>query len=91
MSVIAAEIIIIVLLVLASVLAQLQCIPREGDHFLSSGFRFEVADMDRHRVDKILIQRLSPSPGQAQPPEQASELASPVKISPKPENPLQRE
>lgn len=47
------------------VLAQLQRIPREGDHFLSSGFRFEVADMDRHRLDKVLIQRQPPEPGHA--------------------------
>jgi len=42
-------------------LAQLQRIPRAGDHFLSSGFRFEIADMDRHRVDKVLIQPLKPA------------------------------
>lgn len=40
------------------VLAQLQRIPREGDHFEWNGFRFEIADVDRHRIDKILIQRL---------------------------------
>lgn len=42
------------------VLTQLQRIPCEGDHFLASGFRFEVADMDGHRVDKVLIQRPPP-------------------------------
>lgn len=41
------------------VLAQLQRIPREGDHFKSCGHRFEVADMDDRRVDKVLIERLS--------------------------------
>ena len=38
-------------------IAQLQRIPREGEYFDWDGFRFEVADMDRHRVDKILVQR----------------------------------
>jgi putative hemolysin len=40
------------------VLHQMQRIPREGDHFEWGGFRFEVADVDRHRLDKILIQPL---------------------------------
>lgn len=30
--------------------------PRTGDHFGWGGFRFEVADMDGNRVDKILLQ-----------------------------------
>lgn len=42
------------------VLHQLQRIPREGDHFDWSGFRFEVADVDRHRLDKLLIQPQKP-------------------------------
>jgi putative hemolysin len=29
-------------------------IPTEGDSFLYDGFQFEIVDMDRHRVDKIL-------------------------------------
>ncbi len=29
-------------------------IPRAGDHFDHEGWRFEVIDMDRHRIDKIL-------------------------------------
>ncbi len=41
------------------VLHRMQRMPREGDHFQWSGFRFEVADMDRHRLDKILIQPLT--------------------------------
>jgi putative hemolysin len=40
------------------VLAQLRRIPREGEKFEWGGFRFEVADMDRQRLDKVLIQRL---------------------------------
>jgi putative hemolysin len=34
-------------------------IPRAGEHFEWSGFRFEVMDMDGKRVDKILVTRLS--------------------------------
>lgn len=47
------------------VLAQVERIPREGDHFIASGYRFEVADMDGLRVDKVLIQPLPPAPEQA--------------------------
>jgi len=50
------------------VLAQFQRIPREGDHFTALGHRFEVADMDRRRVDKVIIQRLTP-PEHATPPQ----------------------
>ncbi|MDQ8022985.1 MAG: hemolysin family protein [Moraxellaceae bacterium] len=37
------------------VMQQLGRIPRVADHFESVGLRFEVMDMDRHRVDKLLI------------------------------------
>ena len=37
------------------VLHQFQRIPGEGEHFEWGGFHFEVADMDRQRLDKILI------------------------------------
>jgi putative hemolysin len=30
-------------------------IPRAGEHFTCQGWRFEVVDMDRHRIDKILL------------------------------------
>ncbi len=33
-------------------------IPRAGDHFDHAGWRFEVVDMDRHRIDKLLVSRL---------------------------------
>jgi putative hemolysin len=33
-------------------------IPRAGDHFDHAGWRFEVMDMDRHRIDKLLVARL---------------------------------
>jgi putative hemolysin len=34
-------------------------IPAAGDHFDAVGWRFEVVDMDRHRVDKLLVARAS--------------------------------
>jgi putative hemolysin len=37
-------------------------IPAVSDHFDSNGMRFEVMDMDRNRVDKVLIARLAPTP-----------------------------
>jgi putative hemolysin len=33
-------------------------IPEVADHFEAAGFRFEVVDMDRNRVDKLLVSRL---------------------------------
>jgi putative hemolysin len=33
-------------------------IPSVTDHFEAAGFRFEVVDMDRNRVDKVLVARL---------------------------------
>ena len=40
-------------------------IPAAGDYFDHAGWRFEVMDMDRHRVDKILIAK-TPMPAAAQ-------------------------
>jgi putative hemolysin len=37
-------------------------IPRAGDHFDHAGWRFEVVDMDRHRIDKLLVARLPEKP-----------------------------
>jgi putative hemolysin len=36
-------------------------IPSAADHFHAAGMRFEVMDMDRKRVDKVLIARQRPS------------------------------
>ena len=36
-------------------LQQLGSIPREGDKFEFDKYRFEIIDMDRHRIDKVLI------------------------------------
>lgn len=32
-------------------------IPKTGEHFTAGGWRFEVVDLDRHRVDKVLLRR----------------------------------
>lgn len=36
-------------------------IPAAGDYFDWSGWRFEVVDMDRHRIDKVLVARTPPT------------------------------
>jgi putative hemolysin len=42
------------------VMHQLGRIPATGDQFPWGGFRFEVVDMDGHRVDKVLVTPLPP-------------------------------
>jgi putative hemolysin len=42
------------------VMTQFGRIPAAGDHFDWSGWRFEVVDMDRHRVDKVLVSPIPP-------------------------------
>jgi putative hemolysin len=44
------------------VMARLGRVPTTGDTFEWEGFSFEVVDMDRHRVDKVLVAR---APGSA--------------------------
>lgn len=39
------------------VLAQMGRIPSVGNHFEWSGLRFEVVDMDKNRIDKMLVMR----------------------------------
>jgi putative hemolysin len=46
------------------VMQQLGRIPATGDQFPWGGFRFEVVDMDGHRVDKVLV---TPLPAEATP------------------------
>jgi putative hemolysin len=41
------------------VMARLGRIPRAGELFESAGWRYEVIDMDGHRVDKVLITRVN--------------------------------
>jgi putative hemolysin len=38
------------------VMTKLGRVPRTGDHFEWAGYRFEVVDMDRRRVDKVLVE-----------------------------------
>ncbi|MEN9681555.1 MAG: hypothetical protein RLZZ627_1448, partial [Pseudomonadota bacterium] len=40
------------------VMEHLGRVPRSADHFEWGGLHFEVVDMDRNRVDKILVSRL---------------------------------
>jgi putative hemolysin len=40
---------------------QLGRIPQVGDRFECSGFGFEIVDMDRNRVDKLLVTRIGPA------------------------------
>jgi putative hemolysin len=42
-------------------------IPAVTDQFEAAGLRFEVVDMDKNRVDKVLLEKLPPS--EAEPPE----------------------
>ena len=42
----------------------LKRIPSEGDHFDCCGFRFEVADMDANRVDKVFVIPLGKTSGE---------------------------
>jgi putative hemolysin len=36
---------------------KLQRIPVEGDHIVENGLKFEVIDMDRRRIDKLIVAR----------------------------------
>ena len=40
------------------VVKQLGRLPHEGEAIQEQGYRFEIIDMDRHRVDKVLVIRL---------------------------------
>lgn len=42
------------------VMTRLGQLPREGDLFEFRNFRFEVVDMDRFRIDKVLISKIEP-------------------------------
>ena len=62
------------------VLARLGFIPRGGESFDESGYRYTVMDMDRRRVSRVKIKRLEPTadipPGAAM-PSSASSAAAP--------------
>ncbi|MCU0539147.1 MAG: hemolysin family protein [Desulfobacterales bacterium] len=49
------------------VMAALGRIPTSGERFDWGGFRFEVVDMDGHRVDKVLVRRIDPAAAAAPP------------------------
>lgn len=40
-------------------LSEMKDTPRAGAHFEFGDYRFEILDMDKHRIDKILISRIS--------------------------------
>ncbi|MCK6693976.1 MAG: hemolysin family protein [Thermoanaerobaculia bacterium] len=40
------------------ILHRLSEIPRAGDHFDAEGYRFEIVDMDKSKIDKVLIMRV---------------------------------
>jgi len=44
------------------ILHRLGHIPREGEKFLWGGFEFEIIDMDRQRIDKVLVTPKAPKP-----------------------------
>lgn len=44
------------------VMLQLGRVPKAADHFDWDGLRFEVVDMDRNRIDKLLVTRLAKTP-----------------------------
>ena len=47
------------------VMTHLEKVPTTGDHFEWGGYRFEVVDMDEHRVDKILVMPLKEEEGKS--------------------------
>lgn len=50
------------------VLQQFGHVPESGEHFELEGYRFEVMDMDGHRVDKVLVTpKAEPEPPDAPP------------------------
>jgi putative hemolysin len=44
------------------VLMQMGRIPSVGNHFEWGGLRFEVVDMDKNRVDKVLVMSVRKAP-----------------------------
>jgi putative hemolysin len=44
-------------------LYQLGRIPSAGEHFDAAGLRFEIVDMDRTRIDKLIVAHLPPATG----------------------------
>ena len=44
------------------ILYKLSEIPKAGDYFSSEAYRFEIVDMDKSKIDKVLISRLEVEP-----------------------------
>lgn len=44
------------------ILYKLSEIPKAGDHFETEGYRFEIVDMDKSKIDKVLIQKVDSKP-----------------------------
>jgi putative hemolysin len=40
------------------ILYKLSEIPAAGDHFITEGYRFEIVDMDKSKIDKVLIEQV---------------------------------
>jgi putative hemolysin len=49
------------------VLARLGRVPSAADHFMLGGLRIEVVDMDKNRVDKVLVSRTDDAADEANP------------------------
>ncbi len=41
------------------ILYKLNEIPTAGDHFTTEGYRFEIVDMDKSKIDKVLIEKVA--------------------------------
>ncbi len=48
------------------ILSQLEAIPSTGQYFIYNNLRFEVMDMDGHRIDKVLVYQIPAEPSNAQ-------------------------
>ena len=44
------------------ILSKLHAIPNAGDHFVEEGYRFEVIDMDKSKIDKVLVTKIAQIP-----------------------------
>ncbi|MBV1690065.1 hemolysin family protein [Novosphingobium sp. G106] len=47
------------------VLSVLKHLPKEGEHFVDQGWRFEVVDMDGLKIDKLLVSEVAPAEPEA--------------------------
>ncbi|MEI6033925.1 MAG: hemolysin family protein [Verrucomicrobiae bacterium] len=56
------------------ILHRLGHIPRTGEKFRWDGFEFEIIDMDRQRIDKVLVTPRAPKLPEDPPPDPATEI-----------------